>query len=74
MKPYKNMSGNSGILAYEGGPDFIKVKFSDGEVYRYDHSHPGKMHVENMKFLAALGKGLATYISKYIKTNFAEKL
>lgn len=24
MERYKNLSGNSGVVAYESGPDFIK--------------------------------------------------
>ena len=38
MEPYKNLSGNSGVVAYETGPDFIKVQFSDGGVYVYTAS------------------------------------
>ena len=30
MKRYRNLGGDSGIVAYEDGEDFIRVQFSDG--------------------------------------------
>lgn len=74
MKPYRNKSKNSGIVAFEAGRDFLLLKFKDGEVYRYDWKKPGKAMVEKMKRLAESGAGLATYINKYIRKNFAKKL
>jgi len=67
MKNYKNASGTSGISAYEIGPDWIKVRFIGDAVYTYSCSRAGKLHVERMKNLAYQGKGLATYISRYVK-------
>lgn len=74
MKPYKNLSGNSGVAAYEIGEDYIKVKFRDGDVYLYNYSVTGKFNVERMKKLAEEGKGLSTFISRYVRKNYAEKL
>jgi hypothetical protein len=71
LERYKNISGNSGILAYETRTDFIKIKFSDGGTYRYDYSRPGKIHVEQMKRLAPKGKGLATYVNKFVRDNYS---
>ena len=74
MKPYKNLSGNSGVAAYEIGEDFIKVKFRDGDVYLYNYSVTGMDNVERMKKLAAEGKGLSTFISRHVKDDYASKL
>lgn len=73
VKRYANRSGNSGVVAYEIGPDFIQVKFQDGRVYAYTYAKPGASQVEAMKALAASGKGLSTYISQEVKTNFESK-
>lgn len=67
MQHYKNIAGNSGVRAYDIGPDFIKVKFISGEVYTYSYTKAGKIHVERMKGLAQNGKGLASYISRNVK-------
>ena len=70
MKKYGNHSGNSGVIAYEEGPDWIKVKFIDGSVYIYSYKKAGKHHVEQLKILAKAGKGLSGYISKYVKDRY----
>lgn len=67
MKQYANLSGNSGVLAYETGPDWIDVKFRNGDTYLYTHDKPGALHVETMKRLAAAGKGLSGYISQNLQ-------
>ena len=74
MKTYKNLSGNSGVVAYEIGRTFIKIKF-DGEsgIYTYDYKRPGKQAVEEMKTLALKGEGLSTFISHEVGTNFSSK-
>jgi hypothetical protein len=74
MKTYKNLSGNSGVVAYEIGRTFIKIKF-EGEsgIYTFDYKRPGKQQVETMKTLAAKGEGLSTYISKEVGANFSSK-
>lgn len=75
MKRYKNLSGNSGVLLYEAGADCIHIRFrgSDG-VYVYNYHKPGKRHVEAMKKRAQEGKELSTYISRYVKGNYADVL
>jgi len=74
MKTYKNLSGDSGVVAYEIGRTFIKVKF-EGEsgIYTYDYKRPGRQLVEEMKALAAKGEGLSTFISGAVGTNFSSK-
>ncbi|MCW3078474.1 MAG: hypothetical protein JWO32_3083 [Bacteroidetes bacterium] len=73
MIPYRNISGKSGVLAYEIGDTYIKIEFNNNEVYLYDYNRPGKVQVNKMKFFAVRGKGLSTYISRYVKS-FAKKL
>ncbi len=64
MKPYRNLSGKSGVVAYGIGPDYIDVKFKGGARYRYSHRSAGQEQVEAMKLLAAAGRGLSTLIAR----------
>ncbi|MBA2657243.1 MAG: hypothetical protein H0U70_09740 [Tatlockia sp.] len=74
MEAYHNKSGISGVVAYELGSDFIKVKFQKNNcVYLYNYLVPGNAHVETMKKKAIAGIGLATYISKYVNENYYNK-
>lgn len=73
MRRYRDVHGDSGVVAYEPGPDFIKVKFRHGVIYVYDHDSTGKFQVERMKDLAASGHGLATFISKFVKESYARR-
>ena len=74
MKRYRNLGGDSGIVAYEAGDDFIKVQFKDGSIYLYDYTTPGPNEVEYMKQLAEEGEGLNSYISRHIRKRYAAKL
>lgn len=74
MKAYQNLSGNSGIKAYEILPEAIQIEFTDGSIYRYDYNIPGQREVRIMKALAQKGIGLTTFINQEIRENFAEKL
>lgn len=74
MEPYKNLAGNSGVSAYEAGINFITVAFVNGDVYRYDYNSPGPDATEDMKGLAQAGRGLSTYISQFVRDNYAQKL
>ena len=74
MEQYRNLSGNSGVLAFETTADSITVEFRSGGVYLYNYVRPGRAHVEQMKSLAVAGKGLNTYINKYVREQFASQL
>ena len=63
MKRYTNLGGDSGIIEYEVGEDFIIVGFSDGSYYEYTYSSAGRGAIEHMKVLAESGEGLNSYIS-----------
>ena len=70
MKPYKNLSGNSGVCEYEIGLDYIKVQFKKNSPYTYSYASAGRDIVEEMKILAESGKGLNSFINKYAKKLF----
>ena len=74
MRRYGNLSGNSGVTAYEIGSDFITVEFRDGSTYSYTNSITGLSNIEIMKRLAAKGSGLSTFISRHVKDKYAVKV
>ncbi len=73
MEPYRNVAGNSGVKAYEAGPDYITIEFSDGAVYRYTYASAGEENVERMKGLAEAGQGLNTFISTSVSKLYERK-
>ncbi|RFU46236.1 hypothetical protein [Paraburkholderia sp. DHOC27] len=75
MKRYRNLSGNSGVVAYETGDDFIQVRFRHGVTYWYTAASVGPKHLAAMKQLALRGQGLSTYISTYpeVSAGYARK-
>ena len=70
MVEYRNLKGDSGVTAYEFGPGYIRVRFIDGEIYRYTNKSAGKKHIEQMQHLAVEGKGLSTYISQFVRDKY----
>ena len=74
MKPYRDLSGKSGVASYEAGKGFIRVRFVNDELYEYTDATPGRLHVTNMQALAEAGLGLSTYISRFVRDRYARKL
>ena len=74
MEKYKNLSGDSGVSAYEIGEDSLIVEFTNGSVYVYDYGSAGRSNIEEMKILARTGRGLSTFISQQVKNKYAKKL
>lgn len=74
MDHYKNLSGDSPVLGYEAGEDYLIVEFKHGGKYLYDNPHTGVKNIEEMKILAKRGSGLASFITREIKKNYACKL
>lgn len=70
MEKYGNRSGQSGVVAYEIGVDYIRVKFSSGNIFQYSYRKAGKNHVDKMKLLAIYGSGLNNYINTCIKSQY----
>lgn len=68
MIKYKNLGRNSNIDSYEIYNSYILVKFKKStKIYSYSYQKAGRDLVENMKKLAILGKGLNSYINKYVR-------
>ena len=73
MERYMNIDGDSGVAGYESGADFIRVQFSDGSVYLYTYASAGSQAIEQMKALAAAGRGLNAFINTNAKKSYARK-
>lgn len=72
MQPYRNLSGNSGVMAFEIGANYIKVQFNKG-AYTYSYGSAGQRNIEEMKILAIKGKGLNTFIDVHVKKRYVSK-
>ena len=73
METYANLGGDSGITNYEIGPDFIRVQFFDGSIYRYTYASAGSANIEYMKQLALQGHGLNSFIMRNVRKLYAAK-
>ena len=73
MTKYKNLGGESGIIAYEIGADFIRLQFEDKEIYLYTEDSTGTEHIAKMKELAEKGHGLNTYVNQHVRGNYEKK-
>lgn len=76
MESYKNLSGQSNVLNYEIGADFIIVEFDSkhGErFYKYSYSSAGEGNIEQMKQLANQGSGLNSFIMNNVKKDYESK-
>ena len=74
MERYRNLAGDSGVVAYEIRDDAIVVKFVGGDRYLYSFRAPGREHVTRMKAFARAGRGLSSYISAYVREHYEKKL
>ena len=74
MERYSNLGGDSGVVAYEIGNNSITVEFSDGKRYLYTYQSAGSDNIEQMKALAAAGRGLNSFINTNVKKRYASKL
>jgi hypothetical protein len=73
MERYLNINGDSGVVAYEIGDDFIRVQFSDGSMYLYTVVSAGYGNIERMKQLARAGDGLNAFINTHVPKAYARK-
>jgi hypothetical protein len=74
MNRYKDITGHSGVTAYEIEDDSIKIEFNHDAVYLYTYKSAGKRTIEKMKQLAQSGKGLSTYISQVVREKYQTKI
>ena len=63
MTPYKDINGDSGVLGYEYGEDWIRIQFKGGGIYEYRASNIGVGNLSIMKQLADSGDGLNAFIN-----------
>ena len=75
MPIYKDIDGDSGILSYEYGADWILIEFERGAQrhYKYTYASAGAHHVDCMKKLADQGEGLNSYINKNVTKLYQQK-
>jgi hypothetical protein len=73
MERYRNLGGDSGVIAYEIGADFIRVEFSDRSIYLYTYASAGSHNIERMKQLATDGQGLNAFINTSVRKSYARK-
>ncbi|MEW7977332.1 MAG: hypothetical protein AB2814_07800 [Candidatus Sedimenticola endophacoides] len=71
MQRYAEESVKQGVVAYDLGPDFIRVQFSDASLYLYTYESAGTHHIEKMKELARSGEGLTEYIEQYVRRAYS---
>jgi hypothetical protein len=75
MKAYQDINGDSGVVAYDYGDDWIVVQFRRGGDYEYRASKIGINHITTMKHLADIGDGLNAYINTHpeVKNGYSSK-
>ena len=73
MQQYANLSGCSGVSAFELLDDGIRVQFRSGDVYTYTIRSAGSSNIVQMIELAKDGRGLSTYISQNCRELFESK-
>ena len=74
MPRYKNLSGHSGVVAYETATDSITLTFTDGGRYLYTSVSVGRAALDRMIALAKAGRGLSTFVSQNVRENYERKL
>lgn len=73
MERYRNLGGDSGVVAYELGSDYIRVQFNDGDIYLFTYASAGSHNIEHMKQLARDGQGLNTFINTNVQEAYERK-
>ena len=73
MKRYGNLSGNSGVVAYELLPGRIVVQFQDGWKYEYTERSAGKAAIATMHRAAVAGRGLSSFIATSVRDRYTRK-
>lgn len=74
MERYRNLGGDSNVAAYELGDGSITVQFNDGSVYLYTNLSAGPANIIELKRLAQVGQGLNSFINRYVRKGYAQRL
>ena len=73
MERYKNLSGQSGVFAFEIGENSILVQFADRKKYLYTNASAGRENLVELKRLAVDGFGLNAYINRHVRDRYEWK-
>jgi hypothetical protein len=74
MQRYKNLGGESGVVAYDIDAGQIIVQFKNGDRYLYTEDSAGAANVARMQALAKAGRGLSTFISQHVHDRYERKV
>ncbi len=73
MQRYGDIDRDSGVVAYESGPDFIRLQFKDGSLYLYTSASAGPDKIALMKVFAQRGQGLNAFINTQVRRGYARR-
>lgn len=73
MEHYKNLGGDSGVIAFELAQGSISVQFKDGWFYFYTDQSAGSINISEMQRLATVGQGLNSFINRVVRKSYARK-
>lgn len=71
MYHYRNVGGNSSVVAYDTGVDWLLIRFNDSSLYLYTTKSTSSEDIEYMRKLANDGKGLNSYVNRRIGNKYA---
>lgn len=74
MQRYKNLGGDSGVVAYDIDAGQIVVQFKNGDRYLYTEDSAGAANVAQMQALAKAGQGLGSFISRHVYDCYERKV
>jgi hypothetical protein len=74
MQRYKNLGGESGVVAYDIDAGQIIVQFRNGDRYLYTEDSAGAANVARMQALARAGRGLSSFISQHVHDRYERKV
>jgi len=66
MTVYKNLSGDPTISSYEISQNQMIIEYTNGSAFLYNQTFSGTLNLFIMKDLAQTGKGLETYIQRFV--------
>jgi len=72
---YRDIDGDSGVVAFECGEDWIEIEFRRGRerFYKYTNARAGAQNITRMKLLANDGEGLNAFINKNVAKLYSSK-
>lgn len=74
MQPYTDRGGDTTVIGFEDGDDFIRIQYLDGAILEFRVGEVSAAHVMNLRQLAQLGEGLQSYLSRHVPTRLARRI